>query len=230
MMKTRTLLLVAIIATALMGCVESPENKSEPDPECVGVECEPEPDPKVDPVLDGTYVSAHLGNYQSCPEDGYAAGAQSAVRDLPVDKDAALAPCPEGEVCDYNLNCEDGQFTLQIANTGAAAGEGISVEKIELFNSIGESVATLPLISLIDTATGEPFDGALEVDEILTLRADFQGPVDPYSLLSVEDGVDDGSRFSGSEAGSMEVTLGADNHPDLIVEGKGIYSVPSVDT
>jgi len=30
--------------------------------------------------------------------------------------------------------------------------------------------------------------------------------------------------------GVLEVTLQATNHPDVVVEGKGIYVVPSVDT
>lgn len=225
-MYIKSLVLVAVLAAGLVGCVEGTENKPQVEPECQGTQCEP--DPRVDPVIDGVFVSAHLGNYASCPEDGYTADGSDAL--VSVDSDGAFAPCQEGEICDYEMNCEDGQFTLQLTNSGSATATGISIEKIELFNSLGESVATLPTIAFIDTATDESFDGSLDSGEVVTLRVDFQGPNNPYSLLTVEDGDADQGLRSTNESGSLEVTVGADNHRDLIVAGKGVYSVPSVDT
>ena len=183
------------------------------------------------PILEGTYVSGHLGNYRDCPDGGYTAEDQPASSGEPVEGDAAGA-CAPGSDCESFTNCEDGQMTVQITNTGDVAATGLQTTAIELFDANGVSRAELPLIELLDTDTSESFDGRIGEGESVTLRVVFLGPDQPYDLLNTSsdsDGDVAPGRRSGT-AGTIEVTFTAENHGKLTIESGELYPVPSIDT
>lgn len=221
-MKTLTrTALVLLFAASLTACVQdsNPKENEEPNPTCEGTECEPEPE--LHPVMKGAYVSAHLGSYWSCPEDGYQGAGLEPPADVPEGERAsgvAAEDCdPDAGSCGTPLNCEDGQFTLRLTNSGSVTAVGVSVAKLELFNSSG-SVATLPVGEVIDTETGQAFDGEVAEGETLTLRIDFMGPADPYTMLQNEQTAD------------LEVTIESDNHDAIKIMGTDIAGVPQVAT
>ncbi len=181
------------------------------------------------PALEAIYVAGHLGNYLDCPADGYTensgpGGGNAAGRAAPADEDFAgdCAPSEDGGGCSGPLNCEQAQFTVKLVNSGDTAGAAIAIEKIALLGADGEVAATLPLIGMVDTATGEAFGGTLEAGAEVTLRVDYQGPVDISEFLPDE------SRWNGSA--TMEVTFGSDNHPNVVIETKAVAVLPSVVT
>lgn len=215
--------LVLLLAGLLSACVEeaNPTPKEEPNPTCQGTDCEP--DPELNPVMKGAYISAHLGTYWSCPDQGYTpsgaglappADAESSER---ASGDVAGACAPDAVECGAPLNCEDAQFTLSLTNSGQVAAVGVTISTLELFNSTG-SVGTLPVGEIIDTATGQPFDGEVDAGESVTLRVDFMGPADPYNMLDNEQTAD------------LEATVQSDNHDEIKIRGEDIAALPQIAT
>jgi hypothetical protein len=181
------------------------------------------------PLLEGTYVSGHLGNYRDCPEGGFTA--EGEPRGTSTDGDSAGA-CAPGTDCESFTSCEDGQMTVQITNTGDSTARGLQVTTIELFDSNDVSRAELPLIDLVDTSTNETFEGTVAQGETVSLRVVFLGPDRPYDLLNTEDDASGDvapGRRAGT-AGTLEVTFTADNHGKLTIESGELYPVPSIDT
>ena len=227
-MKKLTLTIFALAISLSAACVSNQEPDTDWNLEECTDGCEEE---QGQPQLNATFVSGHLGNYMDCPGDGYTAGGFAGG--APRNGDAA---CADGEDCDYNdaLNCEDGQLTVRLSNEGDAAAEGLQVTTIELFDVDGTSKATLPLIDAINTSSNQAFDGTLEAGEKVTLRVEFLGPENPYSLLVVDDDYDEpsgGDRMSGgSGSGTIEMTITSDNHADVTVESTELYPVPSIAT
>lgn len=215
-MKSVLLVTVALSLSMFVGCGSTQDDESW-DLETCDQNCEE----KDAPALSAIYVSGHLGNYQDCPGDGYSPE--------PVDGDFAAGDCAEGQDCNFVLNCEDAQMTVQLENTGNASASGVQVSKIELFDSEGVSLAELPLMQTVDTTTNQPFAASLAIDEQATLRVEFQGPQNPYELAN-----DAGRSASGdsamAEPWTIEITFSADNHDDFTVESTAVYPVPSVDT
>lgn len=215
-------LLVPAFAVALSGCVEPPE-KDPTNPEfCNGVSCEQAEKAE----LQGVFVSGHLGNYSDCPEDGWTDDTTIGSDRAPAEGDIAEGACAPGTECTPILNCEVAQATINLSNVGEALGTGVQVDRLELFNDDGEMVAELPVIAVDES--GATFDGEVAIDETVTLRIDFQGPQNPYGLLSSDTA--DAGRFAGSGSGTLRIVLSADDHDEIKVEGKEIYAVPSVDT
>ena len=107
-------------------------------------------------------------------------------------------------------------------NSGDTAGEAISIEKIALLDANGAVAATLPLIGMVNAETGEAFGGSIESGAEVLLRVDYQGPVDISEFLPSE------NRWNGSAI--LEVTFGADNHPNVVIETKAVEVLPSVVT
>lgn len=222
-----TLLVPAFAAALLVGCVQSPEKNTSNNEFCEGTSCENTPLPAVT----GVFVSGHLGNYRDCPGDGYtgdqALGGAGDRGGVSPQGDIAEGACPEDVACEPILNCEDAQATVNVSNSGDADALGLQVDRVELYNSLGELVAELPVIAT--TEAGAAFDGQLDVDETLTLRIDFQGPENPYTLLNTADESGD-SRFAPESSGTVRIILSGDNHGEVTIEGKEIFSVPSIDT
>jgi hypothetical protein len=122
-------------------------------------------------------------------------------------------------------------MTVQIANTGDADARGLQVTTIELFDADGVSRAELPLIDVVNTDTNETFDGTVAKGETVSLRVVLLGPDRPYDLLnSGSDSSGDAAGRGAGAAGTLEVTLTADNHGKLTVESGELYPVPSIDT
>ncbi len=180
----------------------------------------------LDPDLEASFISGHLGNYWDCPDDGYSdASGEPSVGDAPM---GDMAPCEEGEDCGtdgYMLNCEDAQAMVLLSNSGEESARDLQVTTIELFDSHGVSRAVLPLMDITDTTLGVAFDGELEIDDERRLRIDFQGPAYPYELLT--DAQEDGR---WGYAGYLEITFTASNHDEVIVITTELYPVPSMAT
>jgi hypothetical protein len=224
-MKTLMIILVALTTVWATGC----EHVTEQDPwEIDKCKDDCEEDPRESPKLDGTYISGHLGNYDSCPDDGYSAEGNTESSE-PASGDFAAGACAEGEDCSSLQACEDGQITVRLRNTGEEDARGLQITTLNLFDAEGQLRATLPLIAAVETDTNEPFDGTLAADKEVTLRVEFQGPANPYSLLQPASGAS-GDRSMGSSYGTLEVTVSGENHDDVVVESTELYPVPSVAT
>ena len=207
-----------LAAFALTGCV--PENDEDSDAKWKTEE------QTLDPDLEASFISGHLGNYWDCPEDGYSETSSEPSAGAPPMGD--MAPCEEGEDCGtdgYMLNCEDAQAMVLLSNSGEELARDLQVTTIELFDSHGVSRAVLPLIDITDTTSLATFDGELAVDEERRLRIDFQGPAYPYELLT--DAQEDGR---WGYAGTLEITFTSANHDDVIVITTELYPVPSMAT
>lgn len=178
------------------------------------------------PAIEAIFVGGHLGNYLDCPDDGYSEpGGSSDEPSSSRDADfAACEPSEDGDEsnCGGPLNCEQAQITIKLVNNGDAKALGLSIERIALTDANGAVVATLPLIAAIDTASGEAFDGELAAGAEVTLRLDYQGPTDIEQFLPSQ------SRWDGSAI--LELTFGADNHPNVVIETKAVSVLPSVVT
>ena len=225
MKKLLPLLLVPAFSLSL-GCGPSLDKQPNTDPEfCNGTSCEQ----LSKPALSGVFVSGHLGNYRDCPGDGWTepvvvgSGSEGAA---PAEGDIAGDCGAESTNCQPVLNCEDASATINVTNLGEGLAEGVQVDRVELFNDDGDLVATLPVLEVMEA--GAAFDGEISTDESVTLRIDFQGPQDAYSLLSTGDGSSD--RGISADSGTIRIEVSADNHDDISIEGKEIYAVPSVDT
>jgi hypothetical protein len=185
-----------LLAVTLIGCGEAADK---PMPEfCEGTTCEQ----TLSPVVTGVFVSGHLGNYRDCPGDGYtgevAVGGSTSEGEpvAPPGEQGDFAPCMEGDESCTNaiLNCEQAQLTVSLSNLGDAIATGLQVDRVELYNLDGDKVADLPVQAVSEQ--NEAYDGDLDIDESTTLRVDFQGPQNPYKLLS--SGPDsDAGRFAG---------------------------------
>jgi hypothetical protein len=219
------MLLVPAFSLAF-GCVQTPDKQVNTDPEfCEGTTCETLPGA----ALSGVFVSGHLGNYRDCPGDGWTgdstAPSPGADESAPSDGDIAGGACADDTNCQPILNCEDAQATISLSNIGEGLAEGVQIDRVELFNDAGEKVATLPVMATSEA--GSSFDGELDSEETATLRIDYQGPQDPYTLLATPSSDE---RSFGSASGTIRIVISADNADDTTVEGKQIYSIPSVDT
>lgn len=184
-----------------------------------------------DPELKGTFVSGHLGNYDSCPEDGYSEGAsEDAPAGAPAAEDFAGDCAEDSPNCGMFLNCEDAQVTLRLINTGDEPAVGVQVTRIELFDANGVSQAVLPLMATTDVTTpgaSVTFDGLIPLGAERALRVDFQGPQSPWELLAAEG---DGSGRYANHAGTIEITFRAENRRgEVIVRGE-ISALPSMAT
>lgn len=188
------------------------------------------------PVLEGTYVSGHLGNYRDCPDDGYTPESSTdstgrAGAPAEPDGDGYAGDCAEGQDCGgFTMNCEDAQMTVRLTNPSSFDATGLQASTIELYDADGVLRATLPLMDTVDTATNESFDGKLKAGEKITLRVEFLGPEDPYMLLSTDDASGDAGRIGSGAHGTVGITFRAATHKDLLVESSELYPVPSVDT
>lgn len=183
-----------------------------------------------DPELKGTFVSGHLGNYDSCPDDGYSEGASE---DAPASAPAGefAGDCAEdSDDCGVFLNCEDAQVTLRLINTGDEPAIGVQVTRIELFDANGVSQAVLPLMATTDVTTpgaSVAFDGSIPLGAERALRVDFQGPQSPWELLAT--GSDDSGRYA-NHVGTIEITFTAENRRgEVIVRGE-VSALPSMAT
>ncbi len=223
----RLLVILLVPAFGLtFGCVEPPEKTGEEPTFCDGTSCEELPGPE----LSGVFVSGHLGNYRDCPEDAYvgeASGEPAGAGRVAPEGDIAEGACAEGETCTPILNCETASATINLSNDGEGIATGVQVDRVELYNSLGELVATLPVMDV--ASDGGAFSGELDASATTSLRIDFQGPQNPYSLLNTSDPSGDAS-FEASSSGTIRVIVTSDNDDELAVEGKGVYAVPSVDT
>jgi hypothetical protein len=223
-MKTLIRVVIALFVVTSLGCGATSDGRSWNLDECPNG-CEEEVE---QPLLEATFVSGHLGNYRDCDHEGYTEGETASSGSAEPDSDAAAGACAPGSDCDAIANCEDGQLTVQIANTGETDARGIQVSTLELFNSEGTSRAELPLIEVIDTTTNEAFDGTLAAGETLNVRVVFLGPDNPYEFLDTSDSAS-GDRGPGL-SGTLEVSFTAENHGKFKVESGALYAVPSIDT
>jgi hypothetical protein len=223
-MKKLMIALVALTAVWTVGCEEATQQEDPWELKCVE-DCEENTDR---PKVEGTYISGHLGNYDSCPEDGYTTEGSASGASTSGDADAA--PCREGDDCSWEMACEDAQLTVKLSNIGNEKARGLQVTTIELFDADGVSRAVLPLIDAVDTSTNTPFDGTLADGQDVTLRVGFQGPQNPYMLLQTEPDSSGGMDRSAGGYGTIELTVSADNHDDVIIVSSELYAVPSVDT
>lgn len=224
-MKNWKTLIALLAATLMVGCV-APEPKDEDtQPWCDSGECEPDPDP-ANAVMKGLFISGHLGNYDSCPGDGYSPNDDDAVRSEPAGDIAAVA-CAEGSDCGgAPLNCEDAQLTIRLANPGDVAISGIQVDELTLRDRDDAVLATLPLISTIDSATGAAFDGTLEPGEEVDLRILLLGPenLDDFT------GSADQAIGSSGDGAFIDTTVSAEEHPSVTIGSDELYMLPSVAT
>ncbi len=240
MKKLLTAALFASLSLTTVGCIQPPEdNKEEEETECFAgcEEPDPDPDPRkekpdpaIDAVLEGIFISGHLGSYWDCPDQGYSPSEERSSGESSGAFAGDAAPCAEGEECTYDaLNCEDGQLMIRLTNVGAVAATGLQVTKIELFDADGVSKATLPLMSVEDSGTMTTFDGEVDAGAETDLRILFQGPVRASELLKTES--EDGrSDVYGSPEGRIEITIEGDNHDAIVIEGEGIYDLPPIAT
>lgn len=229
-MKSLNVLLVMMAALVLSGCLFNVDPKVEPKPECL-VNCNPEPEEK--PALKGTFVSGHLGSYWDCPDEAYNPDPEVVVGGANEDGAFAEGDCAEGQECIAILNCERAQAIVRLTNGGDANGEGVALQKIELLNTLDEVVAELPVISVQHSDIEEPFDGIVSTEDAVNLRVEFQGPLNPYEMLSVEDAANSRNgdqAFGSSGIGFLRLTFSADNHADVIILSTEVYGLPSVDT
>lgn len=222
---TRTLIVsLTLLAASMTACVEESDPKETLEPACQQASCEPETETETETetaraLLKGTYISAHLGTYTSCPEDGYVPGAGLTPEpDEERSGDQAQGACFAEDECAPIMNCEDGQFSLRLSNSGDADASGIIITQLELFKGSGGSVGTLPIADVINVETGQAFDGTLAADETVNLRIDFMGPASPYDMLEQE------------HTGHLEATVAADDHEDFKIEGQDIAALPDVAT
>lgn len=168
--------------------------------------------------VEGTFVSGHLGNYLDCPGDGYTASSGDSAGRAAPSSDAAFAPCPEGETCNYTLNCEDAQATVRLSNISVEDVRDLQVEKIELLDGNGHVRAELPWMSTTDTTDSSSFDGQVDGGEELDLRIDFQGPADVSEFVKDEETV------------KIRITFDSDEHPPIEIDSDELYRLPSVVT
>lgn len=175
--------------------------------------------PQGDASFDAIFVSGHLGNYLECPDEGYS--------HAEAEEDAAFAPCQQGAECGGPLNCEGAQLTIKLVNDGMGAVAGVSVDELALLGDDGSVAVTLPVIDVIDVATGEVFDGHLDAGEELIVRIDYQGPTQLSEFISEGNGA---GSFEYPQSAPVRVTFGADQHEDVVVETKDIEVLPSIVT
>jgi hypothetical protein len=223
-MKKLMIMLAALAALWTTGCGEAAQDDSWDIDKCTD-DCEEKTEK---PELDGTYISGHLGNYDGCPEDGFTAGGNDG--DPEPSGDFAAGACEEGQDCPSLMACEDGQITVRLRNTGDAEARALQITTIELFDAVGTSRATLPLIDAIDTDTNETFSGTLAAGDEVTLRVEFQGPANPYSLLQTAEDDAAGDMDRSSTYATIQLTVTGENHDDVVIESTELYPVPSVDT
>lgn len=219
--------LIFTVACALLigtACVSDNENEPEESEEW---ELEEEADA---PELAGTFISGHLGNYDSCSDDGYIPASSDddepneGAPDPDSDGDFAAGDCAPDTDCPP-LDCEDAQVTIDLQNTGTDDAQGLQIEQIELFNEEGQSRAILPHLGAYLSNGTTVFDGELAADDAIQLRIEFLGPDSPFELL----GLDGAARWD-SHAGLVEITFSADNHDDVLIMSTEIYGLPTVDT
>ncbi|RDV36444.1 hypothetical protein DV096_18490 [Bradymonadaceae bacterium TMQ3] len=184
-----------------------------------------------DPELKGTFISGHLGNYESCPEDGYSDDASGDAPAGAPAEDVAADCAEDSEDCGgVFLNCEDAQVTLRLINTGDEPAVGVQVTRIELFDTNGVSKAVLPLMGVSDVTTPGAtvdFEGVIPVGAERALRVDFQGPQSPWELLAT-DGEDSG-RYA-NHGGIIEITFTAENRRGEVVVRGEVSALPSMAT
>ncbi len=217
MKKTLTILLLALV----VGCVPADEPKT-----CDGAECTTENNvtPQNGPDVKGSFLSGHLGNYYDCPEEGYSKTSSDASRAAPG---ADFAPCEAADdSCGGPLNCDAAQLTIRLTNGGRAPATLLEVSKIEIYDTDGLSLAVLPVTGLFDISTNAAFDGTLAVGASVDLRVEYRGPANLSELMTA----DDGTRISSSEAAEIEITVSAENHRDIVIDGGEVFVLPSVVT
>ncbi|RAL20080.1 hypothetical protein DL240_18795 [Lujinxingia litoralis] len=184
-----------------------------------------------DPELKGTFISGHLGNYESCPEDGYSDEAEGDAPAGAPAEDFAADCAEDSEDCGgVFLNCEDAQVTLRLINTGDEPAVGVQVTRIELFDTNGVSKAVLPLMGVSDVTTPGAtvdFEGVIPVGAERALRVDFQGPQSPWELLAT-DGEDSGRH--ANHGGIIEITFRAENRRGEVVVRGEVSALPSMAT
>ncbi len=216
-MKTLVKYMIIPLLFALSSC--GPVESKQPPQTCDN--CLPQ---EKTTTLKGSFVSGHLGNYQDCPGEAYI------EPELNTDSDGAFADdCAEGQECGGLLNCEKASTTLRLSNGGDVEALGVLVQKIELKNSVGKTVAFLPLESVSVVETNAQFGGKVGVDDNISIRVDFQGPANPYQLLKPAASADAG-RVSSDSTGVLHITISADNAKDITIISTPISAIPSVDT
>lgn len=224
-------LAISLLALAV-GCVPADEK----DPKTCDAECQSNNGTNNggnngtevnDPDLKGSFISGHLGNYWDCPDEGYTPDTTQSDAPAGAPADADFAPCAaEDESCGGPLNCDGAQLTIRLTNGGQGDAEGLEITKIEIFDQDGLSLAVLPVIAAFDASTNETFDGTLEAGKSIDLRVDFRGPANLYELMPADDS---GARSSG-ESALIEVTVSADNHDDVLIDGGEVFVLPTVVT
>jgi hypothetical protein len=223
----KKMLLILTFALAA-GCVPSDEKDL---PATCDAACEANNQNNVTPAdspdIKGSFISGHLGNYWDCPQDGYSAPTDASSADAGMGAD--VAPCEVGnDNCGGGpLNCEGAQLTIRLTNGGQADATSVEVSKIEIFDADGLSLAVLPVIGLLDATTNESFDGTLAVGQSIDLRVDYRGPTNLYALLPTDE---TGSRVGGTESALIEITVSAENHDDVIIDGGELFVLPAVVT
>jgi hypothetical protein len=214
----------ALLLTLGSGCVlDQPQT-------CSGPDCSWELEEELErPSVEGVFVSGHLGNYNGCPDQGYTPEDSSGEPSGDFAPTGGSGACAPGQECRSFAQCEDAQITVRLSNDGPVAAEALQVTEIELFDTEGTSRATLPLVEVVDTDTGEVFDGRLEPGEEVTLRIEYLGPQNPYQMLETSSDPS-GDGIGQGYGGTLEITFEARNHDDVVVESAEIYSVPSIAT
>ena len=174
-------------------------------------------------TLKASFVSGHLGNYQDCPEDGYRAQPDGAS-----DQSSGISQgdCADDQCGSFN-SCEKASAILKLSNGGDNDAIGILVQKIELKDESGSTLATLPLesVTLLDNSQ---FSGKVGVDDSPSIRVDFQGPVNLSELVSNDE--DSTYERIAAPIAIIHITLSADNADDVIVISPVATSLPAVDT
>lgn len=224
-MKKLLVLSTVLLATA---CVPATEKKAQTcDDACEENNTNTNNGQPVDrPDLKGSFIAGHLGNYWDCPEEGH--GPQTPGEQGGASLGADLAPCESGDdSCNTPLNCDGAQLTIRLTNGGSEDALGLTIERIEIFDHDGSSLTTLPVRQVVRAEDNASFDGTLEAGGSIDLRVDYRGPVDLYNLRPVDGS---GARSGGHDSALIEITVGADNHEDVVIDGGEVFVLPTVVT
>ncbi len=209
-------LIASLLLIGLSNCGPAEEKKTGEDPVC-DAKCQNE-----STTLKASLTSAHLGNYSDCPQDAY-----SEKPDTDSIGGALAADC-DSDDCGV-LNCEKASAILRLSSGGDDV-LGVLVQKIELKNEAGDTVAILPLESVTRVDDNQQFSGRVPAGETVSIRVDYQGPLNVNALVSDQsDDGDSDSRLAGPGV-YLQITLSSQNASDVVVKSPAVSTIPSVDT
>jgi len=172
--------------------------------------------------LSSEFVSGHLGNYSSCPDEGYTPAAPAGEQG-----GAGLAGDCAAEDCGI-YNCDTAQITFTITNTGEVEGLDLAIATIELYDVDGTLVAELPVIEVLDMDAMDmeasvPMSN-IAPDTTKLFMVTFQGPAEPWTLLSTD------SERGYGHSGTVVIRFQASNHADFLLKSPLIYVLDNIAT